>query len=569
MDKQPPPSQEQRQDIDPNIEPDHFRCNYENLDNQVDVEAKFAKYLPKISFNRIDSQNQIIFFNSDFQYYISNKNDKLSQESAKELVPQDFIQLTTEYDIGLTKSTIKNLYKEAIESALLDFDSTRSILKQLESASPQEGEKAKKLMDEFKKLQQKFRETAYIKYRELDAESIQFDHGHPYLTSGEDVDNLIKFSENITHTELIEKSLDDVESFPPLFDFIKLQDEIIRKTLKLQNLIKTVASFSSQSDVDSFTNTNLKGGPITDIAVNYDAKDTTFRINTNSIINKHIIDKLNIRKQQNIYYTEKISDIRLLVPFAKTYNEAVEYLNNESINLNDIKDNAMDQIELAVDLFFMKMELQQQINDSGISLEADDAEEYLAQNERDKLAAFKLLTEIVRIESELPQDNIELNGDKIIVSMIKRQIDEHIQDMHSKRIALWAQEENVTRAHESEKDSVKNLLKKTILSRNDWETKMDEIKFNFINKHEELNKEESKKIQTLWSAYPSSINKDAYDNNSTIYEIIKKQKNTGLPSEIFKDLKAELKNITDQEIPEQIKILIDEYKRLRELLTES
>jgi hypothetical protein len=504
--------------------------------------------LPKIYFEKNNEKIEVFISPPYSSSTITINGFNFNKNDIGRLIPNNIEELRPIYDDETIRAAIKEAYGNKLEKALQDFDSEngnyQSLAQQIESISPEAGDKVRITLEEFSNLQQTFRETISKKSEELKTVGINLNPIYAYSDHSGKYEDLIYPS----NYEDIKNSFSRNTEFGPssrLFDFIKIQKEIQRNKDKLQIFIDTISNLHTQSDVDDLTGENSRNELTSKLALGYNSsEDLYFKLENNDATNTYLHE---LRQTQRLPYA---TDMALLFPNIKTYKEAKAYSQNKIQILNDIKNEADQKIEPAINFKLKEMELIQKIKEEKIltSPNYSDVDRYIAKIERDKRDALDLLTQLAKLESELLQEQITLKNGRIEVVSAGQQIEQLRSDLRANENGL-RQLNNEIVDHRSKAPKLFGKIA--------WTEKLTTM--------EQAHAEVKEKIAKIEEDLPGLYNKNNFrvdTSRNSFEELVKKQDIQGTPSEVFNNLRNELQKIVTHEVPQSVMKLYEEYKTL-------
>lgn len=525
----------------------------EGKEEAIETIAKnFESTLPQTSFSQDEKTkeyNLSIGSSSYDRKNISIKDDKVNFKewyNAK-LLPENIKELESKYGSEIVEAAVKRSYDKKLDQSFKGFDSINeqsySLKEQLEPITPEEGEKARKAMQEFSDLQNEFRTTISEKAKELKENGIDFD---PVFASGYGgkYEDYIQFTYAQTVDE-IKNDLQNTGAFPPKFDFKKLQDAISTQKEKLQEFVKVIKNLNTQEDVDSLL--EKKGG------------------------NKEVISKVRLDLQQpntyDLYFklnpsenargrNNDLKPIEQLKSQAKTYYDAKDYLDKKIAGLEALKGKIAGKMELAINAQSKRDGLQKELETQKFARGSiGNIEGEISRIERNKKDAMTLMTELVKLESEIPQEPVVLNGGEIRVTSVGQQLEQLKKDRETEEQNLRNLKQKISN-HESNKPK--------LFGKDKWEKDLSDLKQEQKDLEEKIRKMGNEDYSNLYKKYSYRIPVSQY---SDIEKLVNEQKYVqGTPSEVFADLKDKLNGIANAKTPESVVKLYSEYKELEKQL---
>jgi len=470
------------------------------------------------------------------------------------LIPKNIDELEEKYGKEVIKLALKKVYEDKTKEGLKNLDQQNeknySLKEKLEKDSPEKGMKAKQAFNEFSKLQNQFKNIITEKSEELKKKGITFNPISP-AGYGATYEELTKLASENDIGE-IDRGLSNVSVFPPKFDYEKLQLAIEKKSENLKGLIDSIRDISTEEDVKKFlfgegnrradsTIGNFHGSMLRNEIRPY---------NFNSSFKQEIEQAQNNRLMN--------TPAQILVNLGiKTFDEAEKYLNHKIGILEKMKGAVLDKINIAVEAKLKQKELEDEIekNNFGLRSNIDSEISRIEQNKKD---AIEVLTSFVKLEAELPQEEVILEGDSIMVPSVKKEIDELIKTQKDDEEKLKI----VRQRNTSHKNKAPTKVLGVTVGEGQWKKEQEEIKEQ--SDLEAKIKTDSDKISKLYNKLSYRISTKQY---SDVEKLVKEQKSiNGVPSEIFKELRIKLNELMEQKVPESIVQLSNEYKDLKSKL---
>jgi hypothetical protein len=473
-----------------------------------------------------------------------------------ELIPNDEIKkLESLYGTEIIQLALKKVYHDKIDSAISSYDRRNGNFQlseeRLQSISPEEYDKASKEKWDYLELQKQFNETLLKKSEELRAKGIDFnpkriprdlisgifDNTYDVVSSVDDeIAARISKSLSLRPDESRFHSNFNFPSpinFTAVYDFYKTKNECVREYIDLVDKIE------SDDDIKSF-------------------------------INKFSYDE---RRRLTLYITShKIEYRDDYFSRAADYIKVKEGLDSEIKELNSLGEGVKTKLDIPIDIYFKKKELIQEANIQGFHLKEwsvdTDVERTVSMLAVERKGAMEVMGELIVIEEKLPQEELVLNGRRIDVPSVIEQIEQLTTNFEKEKEI----EENKLRELRSKKSKhIGNEPK--FFGKKKWQQDLDDMvteEGDLKSKIDLMEKEFNIKSQALSKKSFFYINykpSNDYDVRSVL-EAIEQQKKRGNPSEIFRDIRARLKEIINKNVPESVLRINKEYKELQGRLLE-
>lgn len=220
-----------------------------------------------------------------------------------------------------------------------------------------------------------------------------------------------------------------------------------------------------------------------------------------------------------------------------------------------VKKEMLQVVETAIDAKMKAKELLEEIETQNFGGGIYDVENEVSRIEENKKDALVLMGELTKLESELPEKLVILDGNEIIVPSVKEQLDQlrknretEEQKLKNKKQEIYKQESNGPK----------------LFGKNKWEKNLANLKKEKEVLEKEINKMQNQDYDALYKKYAFRIPTKQY---SEVENLVKGQKNIqGSPSEVLGVLKAQLNEIINQKVPSSVINLYKEYKDLEKKL---
>lgn len=527
----------------------------EGKEEAVETIAKnLEKTLPKTAFSQDEKTKEYKFSvgSSYDEKNISITNDKATFKewyNAK-LLPENIKDLESKYGKEIVQTALKKSYDTKVEKAFEDFDSSKEynqfLKKQIESVSPQEGEKARVAMREFSDLQNEFRNLAKQKSEELKAKGVDFNPTYASGYGGK-YEDFIQFSYE-QDVEEIKNSLQNIGSFPPKFDFRKLQEAINKQKDKLQGFVEAIKNLNTKEDVENLQGKRHDGE---------DALISKWRLDLGKPnvydmrFNLEVSNATNQGSANN--YGKK--PIEQLLSQAKTYGEAERYLDKKIADLNVLKEKVSEKMEIGIDTQLKQRELRKEIEVQKFGRDISNIESEVSRIEKNKKEALTLMTELIKLETELPQEPVILSGNEIKVPSVGKQLEQLKKDRETEEQNLKNLKQKISN-HESNKPK--------LFGKDKWEKDLSDFKQEQKDLEEKIRKMGNEDYSALHKKYSFRIPTQQY---SDIEKLVNEQKYVqGNSGEVLADLKNQLSEMVNRKAPESVTNLYKEYKDLEKKL---
>jgi hypothetical protein len=511
------------------------------------INEKTQEYKVSISSPNLSNAEDIII-----------KGDKASFERwySAGLLPRNIDELEKKYGREIVKSAIKKVYEDKLQKNIKDFDEKNEknylLREQLEKNNPEKGMEANNAFKEFSNLQNEFRNTIKEKSDDLKKKGIEFNPTYPsgYGSSYED---LIKLGFDNDVGE-IARGINNVSVFPPRFDFEKLKNAIKKRSEILEGLITSVKSVNTEEDVEMFLyggdhRVVIKGNRPVSIISNFHTSMLRSEIKPYEFDSNF---KLEIDRAHNNGRNDNPTQ-KLISSGFRTFEDAKRYLDQKISLLDGKKNIVLEKINIAIDAKFKQKELEEEItkNNFGRMSNIDFEISRLEQNKRD---ALDLMSNLSKLEMDLPQEELVFEGGRIIISSVQKGIDglNKIYNENEEKLKI------IKQRNSSHKNKAPTKVWGITTGEGQWKKEQQEKQEQ--SDLETKIKENSDKILKLYNKLYYNLSTRQY---SDVEKLVKENKIIkGKPDEIFKELRVKLNEMINQKVPESIIKLSNEYKDL-------
>jgi hypothetical protein len=511
------------------------------------INEKTQEYKVSISSPNLSNAEDIII-----------KGDKASFERwySAGLLPRNIDELEKKYGREIVKSAIKKVYEDKLQKNIKDFDEKNEknylLREQLEKNNPEKGMEANNAFKEFSNLQNEFRNTIKEKSDDLKKKGIEFNPTYPsgYGSSYED---LIKLGFDNDVGE-IARGINNVSVFPPRFDFEKLKNAIKKRSEILEGLITSVKSVNTEEDVEMFLyggdhRVVIKGNRPVSIISNFHTSMLRSEIKPYEFDSNF---KLEIDRAHNNGRNDNPTQ-KLISSGFRTFEDAKRYLDQKISLLDGKKNIVLEKINIAIDAKFKQKELEEEItkNNFGRMSNIDFEISRLEQNKRD---ALDLMSNLSKLEMDLPQEELVFEGGRIIISSVQKEIDglNKIYNENEEKLKI------IKQRNSSHKNKAPTKVWGITTGEGQWKKEQQEKQEQ--SDLETKIKENSDKILKLYNKLYYNLSTRQY---SDVEKLVKENKIIkGKPDEIFKELRVKLNEMINQKVPESIIKLSNEYKDL-------
>jgi hypothetical protein len=317
------------------------------------------------------------------------------------LLPEEMAALEETYGEEVVKAALLKAYDNKVGLAFESFDkdtnNLNKILKEdLERSSPEKAIEANNAFREFQNLAGVLRTTLEEKAQELKAKGIHFspdriqNYGGNYKTYG-------MLCEHARDNELVKDTMDHPSAYPPKLNFDALKEYTEKRIEQIKELIEDIKRLETEEDINMFTK-GERGG----ISKAY-----------RSILETEF-DGVKRSQYDPRAQSQEQAKARDLTQF-KSYQEASDYLNEKDAERQSIKGKILQSIGTAIDTDLKGQELSEEIVAQNFGKNLNDVEWEISHLEKNKKDALALMSELVKLESELPNEQVTLDGNEIRV----------------------------------------------------------------------------------------------------------------------------------------------------------
>lgn len=277
---------------------------------------------------------------------------------------------------------------------------------------------------------------------------------------------------------------------------------------------------------------------------------------------------------------------------SKKYNSTAQLSEEDQKRLDKTKIETLNKINLTIDKELKRRELVAEIQkqdpkykpeqEGEVAMDryyVNDFEKRIAKVKEQKQGAEDMLNQLAKLESQLPQEKLIFDGEKVIIPSITKQLEELDKSSVIKRASY---KEKMNEYHETEKNKPKRKFGVTPEGENEWqailntlieksqkiigitpaEVKKWQTNLDALSKELGSLNDESNKLHGDYSKLKKSESVDITIPYSISEKLTKKPEIIeGEPNEIFNNLKNELNEIikTELKIPESVSRLYNEY----------
>jgi len=510
------------------------------------LSKNLEKSIPQGSFFKDEKTGLQTFNLSRGEGKITIQEEKIKFEGWRriKLLPDEITALEKIYGKNVVKEALLKAYGNKIESAFENFDKDtknidKTLKKDLERANPEKGVEANKVFQEFQNLSNIFQTTLKEKAEELKSKGVHFNpnyvqnYGGEYKTYG----MLTEYSQD---NQLIEQIMQNPLTYPPRLNFDALKEFIDKRIEQIKELTEDIKKLETEEDIIKFT-TGKKSGigeahkNILDIRFDFDGvKRPQYHANEQSL---------------------EQAKVKGLMQF-KSYEEASNYFNKKEAERENVKGKILQVVETGIDADSKRKELRKEMEAQNFGKVIYDIENEVSRIERNKKDALALMSELIKLEAELPKEQVILSGNEIKVPSIGQQLEQLKKDREIDEQSLRNLKQKIS-SHESSKPKLFGKAK--------WEKDLADLNQEQKDLEEKIRKIENEDYPALSRKYTFRIPTEEY---SDVERIVKEQKYIkGSPSEVLDNLKAQLNEMVNRKAPSSVINLYKEYKDLEKKLS--
>ena len=473
---------------------------------------------------------------------VQDEKTKFENWNRIKLTPKEIDILEKTYSSDVVKEALKKAYENKTESAFEDFDkNSKNIDKELKSdlerASPEKGIEANKAFREFQNLSNTFKTTLKEKAEELKAKGVNFspdyvqNYGGNYKEYG-------KLGEYDQDSELIEQIMRNPSTYPPRLNFDALKEYTDKRIEQIKELTEDIKKLETEEDVSRFTR----------------GEESGIRKAHKNIL----YTKFDGVKRPQYYANEQSweqTKVKGLMQF-KSYDEALNYFNKKDSDRKILKDKIVKTIETGIETDIKGKELRKEIESQKFGRDISSIENEISRLEKNKKEALTLMTELIKIEASLPNEDVILSGNEIKVPSIGKELEQLKKDTETEEQNLKNLKQKISN-HESSKPR--------LFGKDQWEKDLTDLKQEEKELKGKISKMGNESYSALYKNYSFRIPVPQY---SDVEKIVNEQKYLQANSrEIFSYLKNQLNEVVNQKVPESVLRLNKEYKDLEKSLS--
>lgn len=516
----------------------------EGKQETIEVLSKnLEKDIAQVNFSKDEKTGtEILFLNrSDSKITLLGEETKFEGWHNTKLLPDEISVLEKTYGAEVVREAVRKAYENKIQASFYESDKeTKNIDKDLkedlERASPEKGAEANKVFREFQNLSNIFKNTLKEKAEELKAKGVDFNPNYVQNYGG-NYEIYSTLCEYDTDNQLVDQTMLNPQTYPPRLNFDALKEYTEKRIDQIKELTEDIKKLETQDDISKFT------------------KDEQSGIHK---AHKNILyTKFNGVKRPQYDANSQSWDqtkLKVLMQF-KSYEEAKAYFDKKTLERENTKQKLVQNIETSIEAQQKSKELRKEIESHNFKGGINDVENEVSRIEKNKQEALSLMSELIKLESELPNEEVFLSGSEIKVISIGKQLEQLRKDREIEKQNLENLKQEISK-HEANKPR--------LFGKDKWEKDLSNLKQDQKDL-EEKSKKADEDDDVLSRKYTFRIPTQQYPN---VEKIVNEQKYVqGNSKEIFNNLRVQLNEIINREVPESVIILNKEYKDLEKKLS--
>lgn len=478
----------------------------------------------------------------DSKITISGEKTKFEGWRNAKLLPDEMSVLEKTYGAEVVKEAVRKAYENKIQASFDESDKEsknidKALKEDLERASPEKGAEANKAFREFQNLANIFKTTLKEKAEELKAKGVDFNPNYVQNYGG-DYEKYAMLGEYDTDNQLVEQTMRNSQTYPPRLNFDALKEYTEKRIEQIKELTEDIKKLETQDDINKFTRGENSG---------------IGKAHKNILYTKFD----GVKRPQ--YYANEQSweqtKVKGLMQF-KSYEEAKTYFEKKSLERETTKQKLVQNIETGIEAQQKSKELRKEIETQNFGGGVNDVENEVSRIEKNKQEALTLMSELIKLESELPQEEVILNGSEIKVPSVGKQLEQLRKDRETEEQNLKNLKQKISN-HESNKPK--------LFGKDKWEKDLTEFKQEQKDLEEKIRKMGNEDYSALSKKYTFRIPTQQY---SAVEKLVSEQKYVqGNSKEIFNNLRTQLNEVISRKAPESVITLNKEYKDLEKKLS--
>ncbi|NTV41060.1 MAG: hypothetical protein HGA61_02185, partial [Candidatus Moranbacteria bacterium] len=418
------------------IEEEILQEELKTPEGKVKVIEKIAREmtakLPRTSFVR-DENEKTYRFNIISNNYvggivISDAKKVATFENWQAMrLPEGFSEFETKYGEDISREALKRAYQKKIEESFENFDKKKEnvaeLLIDLDRANPQKAREASNALENFEQNSQEYKKKIDEKIASLREKGITFSDDGSFLDAYNDLLKLTKYNREV---EEIKKSLQDLSTFPPLFDWERLKEKITVRTKQLEDFSEAILSIQNEDEVNNFLrwgeNKEDQARTLERFLKDY-SKQSDFS-------NGHIsAGELNPRFK---FTSQNENNAKL----PENFDEARKYLEGKQAKLTALKNQVTEKVFTSIETHLKEKELLEKAKTLEFGVDAyqknpnvRSIEKEISEIEKARKDAEVLSLELARLEAKFPQGE-KLSCKGVYIEVISMR--DALQEMRNK-----------------------------------------------------------------------------------------------------------------------------------------
>jgi hypothetical protein len=478
----------------------------------------------------------------DSKITISGEKTKFEGWRNAKLLPDEMSALEKTYGAEVLKEAVRKAYENKIQNSFDESDKEnknidKALKEDLERASPEKGAEANKAFREFQNLANIFKTTLKEKAEELKAKGVDFNPNYVQNYGG-DYEKYAMLGEYDTDNQLVEQTMRNSQTYPPRLNFDALKEYTEKRIEQIKELTEDIKKLETQDDINKFTRGENSG---------------IGKAHKNILYTKFD----GVKRPQ--YYANEQSweqtKVKGLMQF-KSYEEASAYFKKKSLERETTKQKLVQSLETGIEAQQKGKELRKEIETQNFGGGVNDVENEVSRIEKNKQEALTLMSELIKLESELPNEEVILNGSEIKVPSVGKQLEQLRKDRETEEQNLKNLKQKISN-HESNKPK--------LFGKDKWEKDLSDLKQEQKDLEEKIRKMSNEDYSALSKKYTFRIPTQQYSN---VEKLVNEQKYVqGNSKEIFNNLRTQLNEVISRKAPESVITLNKEYKDLEKKLS--
>ncbi len=493
--------------------------------------SEIIRDLPNLTFSankNKEGAEELIFNNNNGRILIKDGYAKFNGWTGNEIVPFNMSAYEIKYGKDLARESLNKAYSTQLDIAFEKLDKVnqnndKALEKDLDRCNQEKWSEARKSYDSFNDLTNNFKRLLESKSKELEPKGIRFNPEYP-PNYGAGYKQFYNISEYDVDNNRIKNSMQYRGAYPPELYFDSLTEYINKREEQLKELFEVVSKIETNEDMDEFC-----GG--------YHSKlgDIHKKMLSLNFSEARRVDKTEYR-QLNSY---------------NSYDEASDHFRMKNKEREIKKNKILEKIDESIELVDVKKELESAIKIENFGGDPSHVDNEVKRLERNREDALDIMGSILRLEMDLPKENLIFKGSDIEVPSVTKSIKELELNISNKDKDLKTL---------TGKISEKRNNKPRIFGIASWETELKSMEAENKKMGDDLYRMKNDELRSLYSKQYFYIKTPEY---SEIRKLVHEQKKVeGTPDEIFNELKIKVNEMATKKPSENVLRLNSEYKRL-------